>query len=235
MELVLIILTIAFAVVAIVLLLVLLNNKEQYEKTAADNKRLLAENALLEVDHLKFQLRPHTLKNILANLTTVANNLNTGMESLSETLDYILHEGDSNLVSIKEEVGFIEKYLKLNDLYVSEMDSIQLDKSQLDRSSTYFDTECIPHLITAHFIENAFKHGDTNHPEFLKISIVLTQNHFHFQVINKIRKKINKESRGLGLTNMQKRLELMQAGNHEVILDYNEHEYYSTLKIDFSK
>lgn len=114
------------------------SEKKQREKITRENTRLIADNALLEAEHLKFQLQPHTLNNILTNLKVIASKLNKGMDSLSETLDYILYKGNTHLVSVKDEITFIQKYLALNDLFISEIDSIKFDGSQVNSSSKYY-------------------------------------------------------------------------------------------------
>lgn len=196
-----------------------------------ENRKLLADNAVLEADHLKFQLQPHTLNNILANLKVIASKLNKGLDSLSDTLDYILYSGHSNLVSVKEELGFIHKYLELNDLFISGIESIKIDDKDVNTKSKYYMTACIPHLITAYFIENAFKHGDVNHPEFLRITLKLSDTSFQMSVVNRVRTKSSETKGGLGLSNMKKRLELLLAGKYEIQTESTEQEYKSTLTI----
>lgn len=207
--------------------------KKDKELLVKENAKLIADNALLEAEHLKFQLQPHTLNNILANLKVIASKLNKGMDSLSETLDYILYKGNTHLVSVEDEMNFIKKYLALNDLFISEIDAISLNESQVNRNSKYFSSPCVPHLITAYFIENAFKHGDVNHPEFLKIELKLSDTTFEMNVVNKVRQKPNKSKGGLGLDNMKKRLDLLLTGKFEIKNSFNEQEYYSYLIIRF--
>jgi len=72
-----------------------------------DKEELARENVLLETHHLKFQLQPHALNNILSELRAIAKKLGRGMDSLSSTLEYILYKGRTNLVSVQEEVEFI--------------------------------------------------------------------------------------------------------------------------------
>jgi LytS/YehU family sensor histidine kinase len=86
-------------------------------------------------------------------------------------------------------------------------------------------------LITAYFIENAFKHGDIHHPEFLRISLKLTDNTFQMTVVNKVLVKAKESKGGLGLDNMKKRLELLLTGKYEIHTEYTEQEYKSTLTI----
>ncbi len=219
--------------VCIWLYIKLKNERKEREKVGRENRKLIADNALLEAEHLKFQLQPHTLNNILANLKSIANKLNKGMDSLSETLDYILYKGQSHLVSVEDEMNFIKKYLALNDLFISEIDSIKYDGSQVNTNSKHFISPCVPHLITAYFIENAFKHGDVNHPEFLKIQIKLSDTVFEMAVVNRIKQKATPKNGGLGLSNMKMRLDLLLTGKYEIKTTCNEQEYYSTLIIRF--
>ena len=207
------------------------NRRSYFEREA---QKLYNANALLKADQLKFQLQPHTLKNILANLKMIANKMNKGMDGLSETLEYILYKGNDHFVSVHEEIGFIRKYLDLNDLFISEIDSIQLYENEVNRNSDYYTNPCIPHLITAYFIENAFRHGNVNHPEFLKIHVKLNNSRFEILVINKYRpKKIQKTGGGLGLKNMRERLDLLHEGKYAIKNSCNEEEYHSNLIINF--
>lgn len=194
---------------------------------------LEAKNAVLETEHLKFQLQPHTLNNILSNLKIISSKLSKGMDALSETLDYILYKGRTNLVSVEEELEFVKTYLRLNDLFLSTVDAIHVDTAKVDRSSRYFGTPCIPHLISAYFIENAFKHGDTRHPEFLRIRVILDQTSFQLHVANRIGQKAANKPGGLGLQNMKKRLDLLMQGKHVVHSNSENEEYHAVLTIQF--
>lgn len=206
--------------------------KQQQDKLSKENARLIADNALLEAEHLKFQLTPHTLNNIMQNLKSISKKLNTGMETLSETLEYILYKGSKHMVSVEEELAFIEKYLELNDLFISELDSIKLHKN-IQSKSKYFSTPCLPHLISAYFIENAFKHGDIHHPDFLQVSVGLTDTSFELIVKNKIGNRKNNGKGGIGLVNMKKRLELLANGKYEIKTEEVNGAYSSKLLIHF--
>jgi LytS/YehU family sensor histidine kinase len=233
---VLIFLFLVLALVALTTLLIILffrfkAEKQQRLDLSDQNKKLSETNTLLEGHNLKFQLQPHTLNNILANLKALSGKLSRGMDSLSEILDYILYQGQNNLVSVKEEIAFIEKYLKLNDLFTSEIDSVYFDTNGVNPASEYYEKTCVPHLITAHFIENAYKHGDINHPEFMRIRLTLTDNLFMLNVVNRIKYKETNGGNGIGLTNMKKRLELSNPGNYEIRCSCNEQEYHASLEI----
>ena len=207
--------------------------RKQRDKLSAENAQLIADNALFEAEHLKFQLQPHTLNNILANLKVIANKLNKGLASLSETLEYILYKGNNHLVSVRDEITFVKEYINLNKLFITDIDMIKENFVEVNTTSKYYSTPCIPHLITAYFLENAFKHGDTNHKDFLSIQIKLTDKEFELKVRNKVNPKPNPGKGGLGLTNMKKRLELLSANKYNIDSQLSNGEYLSTLTIYF--
>ena len=234
-EEVLILICIVVTLVCIWLFLKVKAEQKKWRNVADENYRLIADNALLEAEQLKFQLQPHTLNNILANLKSIANKLNKGMDSLSQTLDYILYKGKTHLVSVADEINFIKKYLALNDIFISEIDSIKFDDSMVEQHSKFYASSCVPHLISVYFIENAFKHGDIQHPEFLNIHLRLAGKTFEMNVKNRINQKPIKKNGGLGLTNMRKRLDLLTGGKYtySIKTDYTDQEYYATLIINF--
>jgi len=200
-----------------------------------ENSTLIADNAMLEAEHLKFQLQPHTLGNVVTTLNAIAKNLHRGTESLSESLNYILYRGNTHLVSVEEELNFIKKYLQLNQLLYSDIISTKLDDTAVDKASKFYSTPSIPHLISAYLIENAYKHGDKTHPDFLKIILKLSDSNFEMTVINRLTSKQRSDDKngGLGLKNMEKRLELLMNGKYTITRGSSESEYYSTLVIQF--
>ena len=199
-----------------------------------ENTKLIADNALLEAEQLKFQLQPHTLGNVVTTLNAIAKNLHRGTESLAESLNYILYKGNAHLVSVEDEIGFIKKYIQLNQLLYSDIISTNIDDTQVSQTSRYYSAQCIPHLISAYLVENAYKHGDKTHPNFLNIILKLTGNAFEMTVINRLNTKPTEQKiGGLGLKNMERRLELLLHGKYEVKNSFSEHEYHSTLLIRF--
>lgn len=233
MELALYIAIFLLVVASIWLIFKLNDEKRKKAVLLRQNSKLAAENTLLQAEQLKFQLQPHTLNNLLTHLRITARNLNRGLDSLSETLEYILYKGNKQYVSIEEEMGFIKEYLKLNDLFLVEIDAINEDYSLVNRTSRYYTTPCIPHLITAYFIENAFKHGKITEKDSLKISLKLTDYEFEMIVVNKIRQTQTSTNGGLGLSNMKKRLDLLKKNKYHIDNKIIGNEFHSTLKITF--
>jgi LytS/YehU family sensor histidine kinase len=153
------------------------------------------------------------------------------MDSLSELLEYIFYHGDEHLVSVENEVQFIKGYVQLQDVFTTDIDSIKLDLNHLDPNSKMYSERCIPHLITAYLIENAFKHGDINHPEFLTISVALSDNNFSIVVNNKTRKNYESQKTGIGLSNMQHRLKILKEGMYTFETNKQEDQFTASLTI----
>ncbi len=146
---------------------------KKLDKLIEKNRQLTSKNISLEANRLKFILQPHTLNNILAQLKVFSNKLNRGMDFLSDNLEYIFYKGENHFVSLGDEIDFIKNYLSLNELFIRGINAVAIDDSRVDKNSNYYNIECFPHLITAYFLENAFKHGDTNHSDFLKVYLSL--------------------------------------------------------------
>lgn len=88
-------------------------------------------------------------------------------------------------------------------------------------------------LISAHFIENAFKHGDLYSDDaFIRIKMeLLSDNHVVYSVRNVLSTKNSTGKGGLGTNTFQNRLDLLYTDNFE--LDYLEenNEFRANLKL----
>ncbi len=154
---------------------------------------------------------------------------------MTVSLEYIFHKGKEHFVTVYDEIEFIKNYLSLNDLFIHEIDAIKIDTKEIDDEILNSENYKIPHLITAYFLENAFKHGDKNHPEFLQVKITLNKNFFELLVVNKIKpNSFQRKTTGIGLENMKKRLNLFVKNNFEIKNSCNEQEYFSKLRISFT-
>jgi LytS/YehU family sensor histidine kinase len=209
--------------------------KERNDKAAIEQRLREAEreNLLLETHHLKFQMQPHALNNILAELKVVSKKLERGMGALSATLEYILYKGQMNLVSVEEEVDFLRRYIQLHELFVDGIEAMDLDESGIDMRSPHYQRACIPHLVTGYLIENAFKHGDRKHTEFLRIKVKLNENFFQVHVANKVQPQRREGPGGLGLKNMQRRMDLLLPEQWRCDTNQDGDVYHAILTIQF--
>lgn len=172
---------------------------------------------------LGFQSYPHIVRNKIDDLSERTNSLKGKVDALYEEInsvsDYLgeMAYGDvgsqeETLIPISEEIAMMRNYVKTS--CEQSYDNIVIN---VDDKITDSDFK-LPDQITVSMIENAFKHGDTFAPDFMKIDITEKKNgSYEIIVRNKIKadgitKK--RELSGLGIKNMKER-----------IANYNEYNY----------
>jgi len=179
---------------------------------------LQQEKAELELTVLKEQLNPHFLFNSLNAIYSLSldeeGQVPEALLQLSALMRYILYEAHTEKVALQKEVNFIENYLALQKLrFGNELEiSLKVDKSLLGRE--------IAPLLFAPLIENCFKHGikGGGHPESVDIAINLEGKALLLDMRNSISKKParHKTAGGIGLLNLQKRLEILYPEQHRL-------------------
>lgn len=204
-------------------------NKTESERKENERKRLEAELALL-----KSQINPHFLLNTLNNLYTISitesEKTPDALYKLSEMVKYILHDCTQATTTLEKEVTFIQNYLELQRLRLSE--NIQLVVELPEEQDLNMHIE--PMLLIT-FIENAFKHGLTARKQIqIQISLKYDDGVLDLYVVNPIihHQNVAKESvSGLGILNTQQRLESMYGKNHTLMMIKTDDAFQVELKI----
>lgn len=167
---------------------------------------LETKNKEAELDNLRAQLNPHFLFNSLNNIYTLvsekSDNAADAIMRLSDLTKYLIYE-KAHTCNLIDEINHTENFIQLQQLRFEQ--DIVIDKViQGDLSNMH-----IPPFTLVTFIENAFKHGDFKNASIpLKINISGANNTLHIIVSNKIGKHNKDGTRGVGLSNIRKRLEL---------------------------
>ena len=205
--------------------------KSLEEKKTIENKFLQTQLQLKEQElkFLKMQIHPHFLFNTLNTLYGFA--LKKSEEApemilkLSNLLDYILYQVDKPLVLLIDEINHIKNYIALEKLRFQEGLNIDF---QIDIANQ--DLKIAPMLLLP-FVENAFKHG-TQINDVLKIDINIktTADFLYFEIIN-LAKESEKSSKGIGLENIKKRLEMLYVNKYDLEILKEEYTYKVNLKI----
>ena len=188
-----------------------------------------------ELKSLRNQLNPHfllnTLNNIYALIAFDTDKAQQAVQELSRLLRYVLYDNQEKYVPLCKEVGFICNYIELMRIRVTEDVDIE----------THFDIKPdsqtpIAPLIFISLIENAFKHGisPTNH-SFIHISLTEKDGQVNCVIRNSNypKNENDKSGSGIGLEQVQKRLELLYPGRYkwECNLSEDQKEYYSSITI----
>uniref|UniRef100_UPI004048D09D sensor histidine kinase n=1 Tax=Mariniflexile sp. TaxID=1979402 RepID=UPI004048D09D len=188
---------------------------KRWVETEAERKEAANFKLQSELQHLHYQLQPHFFFNSLNNIYSLVDispeQAKTSIHSLSKLMRYMLYETNMELVPLSKEIDFMEKYIELMKLRVS-------DKTEVNYSFPSEETGIqIAPLLFISLIENAFKHGVSASKES-HINITLACNKktvlFTIENDNFPKQSDDKSGSGIGLKNLEKRLQLLYANKH---------------------
>jgi len=199
------------------------------EKEAA---LLKSENLQSELKFLKSQINPHFLFNALNNIYTLSmlgsKKTPEMILKLSDMLRYILYDCQEDKVSLQKEIDYIWNYVGLQKLKEKHSRRIEIDIS-VDGQLKIAPMLLIP------FIENAFKHGDIfiANSGWMNIQLSTDSSRLHFLVRNSLpgREFTKDRAGGIGLENVQKRLDMLYKDAYELKIDKIGNEFRVDLKI----
>lgn len=185
-----------------------------------------------ELHYLKRQIHPHFLFNTLNTIYGFA--LKQSQQTpeiilkLSNLLDYILYQVNKPMVSLKEEVLHIQEYIELENIRFKDTLKVEYQSSEIDET-----IEVAPMLLIP-FVENAFKHGSlVNGFLRIKIEMKVVDSQLYFLIGNSfVPQNIEGKNGGLGLENIQKRLDLNYKNSYSVKNEVKGNWYFAELTID---
>jgi LytS/YehU family sensor histidine kinase len=193
-------------------------------------------NALVhssELSSIRYKLNPHLFKNALNSIQSHAYQTYYSMDKLSGVLDYILYESDQPLVSLQEEMDFAANFIEINRLKLSPLFDLRIRNTINLKDDRIRNLKILP-LITVDLIENAFKHTDFQKSEsFISIHLKITGNEFLLEVSNRISesKPLKKERSGLGIKNLEERLNIAYPNAYELTLNNDNPVFHARLKL----
>lgn len=201
--------------------------QQAYEQI--DKEKLQAE---LQV--LKSQVHPHFLFNTLNNLYALtlhkSDQSSAVVLKLSELLSYMLYECNASEVPLQKEIAFMRNYIGLEQLRYGD---------RLDMSVTIsgdYQHKLIAPLLLIPFLENAFKHGTSEQVDqaWMHIDLSVQENQLKFKVINSREPMAtgSTHSGGIGLQNVQKRLQLLYPNRHELRIVAEEETFMISLTLE---
>ncbi len=185
-----------------------------------------------KIENLRFTLNPHSFRNTLNTIEHLAKNTYESVHSLSGIFDYMLYDATNKYVPLEQEINFAREYL---NLYRLRLKPTVLVEFKVDDYLTeeFQRRRVIAPLISAHFIENAFKHGELFRDDaFIRVKLeLLSDGHIVYSVRNLISAKNIVQKGGLGADSFKNRLQLLYNTDYE--LDYHEanNEFRANLKL----
>ncbi|GAB4022741.1 sensor histidine kinase [Spirosoma koreense] len=206
--------------------------------TRNQTTQLERDNLVLELNFLRSQVNPHfffnAINNVYALIVDKDEQAATILLKLSSLMRYVLYEAGTSYVTLQQEVEFLKDYVDLEKIRHGTNASILL---QIDGE---IGDLLIPPLVLVTFVENAFKHGlnATIRESWVTIDLQIKGNSLHFLIRNSkppVRPQTRTSSLpkvgGIGLTNTQRRLELLYPDTHQLRIQETQSTYTVDLTI----
>jgi LytS/YehU family sensor histidine kinase len=199
-----------------------------WKKSKEDYQKLMRDKIEAELKFLKVQLNPHFLFNTLNNLYYLSieksDQTPKAILALSEMLDYVLHEGKSQLVSLSREVTQLRNYIELEKLRYGNRLVVELTTNGNLESVT------IPPMMLITLVENSFKHGamPTADNSWIKIA-VSNSDVLRVEIRNSWKRIAMGE--GIGLTNIKSQLEILFPQKHSLEIDSSQANEFGVVLI----
>ena len=184
-----------------------------------------------ELEALKNQLNPHFLFNSLNNIYSLtvkkSNDAPEAVIMLSELMRYMLYKANNNKVLLKDELQYIENYIRLQRIRIAKNENVKTNISGA------ISTQKISPLLFISYIENAFKYGtDFNGNTEVEIEISVNGDELQFKCVNIIGNIAkDKDSSGIGLQNTKNRLELLYLNKHWLTIVEKDNKFMVDLKL----
>jgi LytS/YehU family sensor histidine kinase len=201
------------------------------------NLQLQKENIASQLQLLTAQIHPHFLFNTLNNIYSYTQNTapvaSKLVSGLSDMLRFILYESNEPLVPLSKEIKMIDDYMSLEKIRYGNKLDLQIDVP------TAVDHLYIAPLLLLPLVENCFKHGTSNVLEqpWISLRITIRDKQMQMKLLNGKAGTVAKadSASGIGIKNVQKRLELLYPGNHELVITDEEDVFIVNLKIELER
>lgn len=221
----------------IVIFVAMLRFAKDWFELEAKKKEVQNEKLTAELNFLKAQINPHFLFNTLNNLYYLAYsqspNTTEVIAKLSQMMRYMIYDTNHQRVPLSKEIEYMENYISLERLRLN--NQIPIDFTIMGNTSNVMITP----LIFITFLENAFKHGvSNNNPNaWVKVTLHLQEKECTYIVENSkgpattIKKD---EKSGIGLLNVQRRLELSYPGHYTLDVKDETDKYFVQLTLQLT-
>jgi two-component system LytT family sensor kinase len=201
-------------------------------------RHLEMEKLETELKFLRSQFNPHFLFNTINSIFVLIHKnpdkASASLAKFSELLRYQLYECNERHIPLQQEIGYIENFIALEKLRQEPGMKINVHLPS-NACSLY-----IAPFVLMPFIENAFKHVAKQKEEQgeINIHISIKQETLLLEVSN----TTNEQQQlveviaygGIGLVNVQRRLELIYPQQHELQIEDNGDEYKVRLGLQLS-
>jgi len=208
----------------------------QRRQQALENEKLET-----ELNFLKYQFNPHFLFNTINSIFFLIHKnpdkASSSLAKFSELLRYQLYECNDEQILLSKEITCLKNSIELEKLRQNENFDVEL---QVNTSQTG-DLGIAPFILMT-FVENAFKHVSkhADRPNWIRIVVNLAPDRrkLDFSVANSTGHNAFTDVvryGGIGLKNVQRRLDLIYPGKHELDIQSNSNSFEIRLQLYLSE
>lgn len=195
------------------------------------------ENATMqsELEQLKSQINPHFLFNMLNNANVLVRENPAEavlvLSKLKDLLKYQLKDSVSEKVRLEDDIRFLSDYLNMEKIRRDNFDFIVSMEGDIK------EVEIAP-LLFIPFVENAVKHNNDNRNlSYVHLYFKVEEESLTFICINSkpVEQKDRPDNGGIGLANIQRRLELLYGSEHLLQIEETDITYNIHLRLKLRK
>ena len=198
---------------------------------------ILLEKTKSDLNYLRSQINPHFLFNTFNNLYGLAieksDKTPEVILKLSDMMDYMLYESNELEVLLKKDIENLQNYMVIELLRQKNTDAISFTvEGKVGKQK-------IAPLLFLPLLENGFKHGVSNSIEngFLESQLIVDNKNITFKMKNNVSKATSNNkalNRGIGLTNLHKRLDLTYPNRYCFETKIKDGYFFTFLQLNLS-
>ena len=204
---------------------------EREAKQQAEKAELLSQLQLL-----RSQVHPHFLFNTLNNLYSLTINNSPDSSAvvlkLSAMLRYMLYECNVGAIPLESEIDMLRNYISLEQIRYGD----RLEMS-INITGDIKDKMIAP-LLLLPFLENCFKHGASKQIGqcWINMDLAVEGNTLYLKLVNGSSNDGDEQqiNEGIGLTNVQKRMNLLYPNAHKLKLIPGEDTFTVSLELELN-
>ncbi len=196
--------------------------------------QLEKKNLESELEMLKSQINPHFIFNTLNTIYFLMEQkedvrAKEALLKFSDTLSHQLYDYNKDWIDLDKEVDYLENYIELQRLRHDE-ELLDLTCELPAQVKGYH----IAPMLLIPFVENAFKHSSNSKGYKVDIRLNVDNGTLHFSTENTINpnKRFQEGTGGIGLKNVQRRLDLTYPERYQLNLNDDGKIYKAHLKIN---
>jgi len=192
-----------------------------------------------ELKFLKYQFNPHFLFNSINSIFFLIHKnpdmASASLAKFSELLRHQLYESNENQIPLDKEIAYLENFIELEKLRQN-----QGLKVTFNVPDNYPANLGIAPFILMTFVENAFKHvskhKDTGN--WINVQLQVADNQLYVDIVNSKSAERNTDVvtyGGIGLKNVQRRLDLVYPGQYELDIKNNPDSFVVKCRLQLSE